>query len=265
MTSESRTAPQWGEQARDHFLTRLAGQVGLERHDLARAGTTVVGTDDRAGSAGVACYRADRHLLLWGDPAIVDRLAPLGHDDTVRSDDELAAHLHRAGFEGGGTATMHLLAGPPPAARQTDGTYRGHQLHVDRADDLALIRSLVERCDPEDVEEAELDDLDNLTDTNISVLTPDRPDGLPVAYASAASWIWDHHYGDISVLVDPEHRRRGLGQWVTALTVADIVAEGRAPLYRHDDGNAGSRAVAEAVGFRPATWLSYHRLADAPT
>jgi RimJ/RimL family protein N-acetyltransferase len=259
-----RSAPLWGGGASERFLAGLATQVGLDRADIGRPGTTVVSTGSRSGSSAVACYRADRRLLLWCDPAVTGRLAGLARDDRSLDEADLIEQLARIGFDHAGGAVMYLLAEPPMPAPVGDPSYRRHHLHAERPHDLALIRSLVDRCDPADVEEADLDDLDNLTDTSIHVLTPERPDGEPVAYASAAPWDWDSHFGDIAVLVDPEHRRRGLGARVTALTVNDLVASGRAPLYRHDVANAGSRAVAGALGFRPVASLSYHQLPAPP-
>ena len=66
-------------------------------------------------------------------------------------------------------------------------------------------------------------------------------------------------------LAAPEARRvpaaaRRTAQQVVAATTAQLLREGRMPLYRHQHSNVGSAAVGRAVGFEPALTLSFHRL-----
>jgi RimJ/RimL family protein N-acetyltransferase len=56
---------------------------------------------------------------------------------------------------------------------------------------------------------------------------------------------------DIGVLTHPAFRRRGLGRAVVAAICRWCGTRAVLPLYRCDAENAGSRGVAQAVGFRP--------------
>lgn len=51
------------------------------------------------------------------------------------------------------------------------------------------------------------------------------------------------------VYVEPEWRRQGLGRDVVASATRGILARGRQPVYMHSADNAGSRRVAESVGY----------------
>jgi RimJ/RimL family protein N-acetyltransferase len=250
-------------EVRSRFLDGLAAAAGVDRASLARPRTTVVGRDDRAGSGALACYRADRHLVLWGDPAVVDRVAHLDDPTTTPAAAPLRARLASAGFELVAEVVSNVLAGQPIPPVELTGPYRHHWLAVERPDHVDAVRAFVARCDPADVEAAALDELDDgYDDEAINVCSPlDVEDLHPVAYASASRWTWDPDFGDIGVLVEPDHRGRGLGRFVAAHTVERLFSVGRLPLYRHEVSNHGSRAIAAGLGFEPVVTLAYFVLA----
>jgi len=242
------------------FLDGLAAAAGVDRARLDAAGTTVVGRDDRAGSAALACYRTASHLLVWGDPAVVDRAAGLASDVTV-SPAELDRRLEAAGFAFRTAVRCAVLGGPPTPPAPVPSGYDHRWLPGDDPATVPVIRSFTERCDPDDVEAAGLDELDDFTEDAINVVTVSSAGDPPspvVAYASGAPWGWDPAFADIGVLVDRGHRRRGLARLVVAHTVERLLGDGRLPLYRHEIDNAGSSATAVATGFRPVAELAYH-------
>jgi RimJ/RimL family protein N-acetyltransferase len=263
-----------GETVAGRFRDGLAAAAGVAPAALRRPGTTVVGREDRAGSGALACYRVDHHLLVWADPGAVDRVAAAGlTDDRATPDPEDLERLVRpAGFHRVASVVTNLLDGPPRSPgdlAQCGPGYRHRWLSGDGPGVLDAVRRFTGRCDPADIEAADLDELDELDeldglpeDAINVVLAPAGPadgaDPLPVvAYASASRWDWDPVLADIGVLVQADHRRRGLARFVVANTVARLLADGRIPLYRHERSNLGSRAVASGIGFRPVASLDY--------
>ena len=250
-----------GVQNGRRFLDGLAEAAAIERDLLDRAGTTVIGRADRAGSNSLACYRAGAHLLVWGDPAVVDRVSDLSGPGTLEAV-ELAERAVRAGFDAVATVMSHVL--PDDASVVPGGVgadYVQTWLEADDAATVPAVRAFTERCDPSEVEDADLEDLDDYAEAAINVVVPDpAPADDPlhiVAYASASVWFWDPALADIGVLVHRDHRRRGLARVVVAHTTRRLLDEGRIPLYRHEAKNVGSQSTAASVGFRPVARLDY--------
>lgn len=257
------------------FLDGLASATELDRGLLDGPGTTVIGRDDRADSKALACYHSGQHLVIWGDPAVIDRAAALAGPTTL-SEQALAESVGQAGFGLHASLINHMLDGPPVPPADLLAGYLHRWLDGDDPTTLAAVTAFTERCDADDVDAAGLDELDEFDEDAINVLTPapapapapgsdPGPSGLMdtvVAYASASKWEWDPEMADIGVLVDAGHRRKGLAHLVVAHTVQRLIADGRVPFYRHMESNTGSTAVAASIGFRPVARLNYFVLAE---
>lgn len=250
------------------FLDGLASAAELDRSSLNSPGVTVVGREDRAGSSALACYWTGEHLVAWGDPAIIDRVNDAGIETSPAPQDPagFGQRLAAAKFEHKATVITNLLAGPPspptpPAELAGSGNSYDHRwLAGDDPATLEAVRAFADRCDPDDVEAADLDELDDFAEQAINVVAIPGQDPLHiVAYASACEWGsgWDAEMADIGVLVHGDHRKAGLARFVVANTVAQLLDDGRVPLYRHESSNQGSAAVAAGVGFRPVSILDY--------
>lgn len=252
---------------RSRFLDGLARNAGIDRQSLGRPGTTVVGGETRAGSGALACYRAGRHLVIWCDPEVVDRVADLADPDATLDAATLSERVADAGFQPFASIVTSLLAGPPPLPVEPGGPYRHHWLSAERPDHVDAVQAFAARCDADDVEAAGLDEIDDgYAEAAINVLTPLDVDGVsPVAYASASDWVWDEDFADIGVLVHGDHRGRGLGRFVVASTVQRLLADHRIPQYRHAADNHGSRAIARGLGFEPVVTLDYFVRAPEPS
>lgn len=238
------------------FLSGLAKASGLPSNRLDEAGTSLMANEDRTGSGIMLCYRAGKHGLLWGDSELLAELKDLENRHTTIDRETATARLTALGAPLIAEADMRILKEPPaPPAPIPDG-YIQRWLQADRPDDVDLVRAFADRSDPEDVEDAALDELDDFQEEAINVLTPDGSEEL-VAYASAAPWDWDGDYADIGVLVDPAHRLAKLGTIVVGHTTWALHEQGRLPLYRHSRDNTGSRRIAERNGFRTVTSLLY--------
>lgn len=244
---------------REAFLGGLADQLGRDITLFDTVGTSVIGRDGRAGTGSATCYWVGRHAVVWCDPALEESLASLT-SDTVATTDEVEGVMTSLGLTPLGAAIMHGLGAPVADPGPAPSPYEGRSLTIA---DVDLVRAFTSRCDPSDVEDVLLDDLDDFDEAGIRVAVDPTlgPDHI-VAYASAMDWGWNATFADIAVLVHRDHRRRGLARWVVHATTAALLAEGRIPLYRHDVDNLGSAAVARSIGFRPLVTLAGYRRAD---
>ncbi len=246
---------------RQRFLTGLADQSGLDHELLDRPGTSIRGNEPRRGTGIVVWYEAGRQSLIWCDPELIERFADLAHEERYTDLATVTERTASIGLEAVASAHRRVQPTPAPEPPSIDAVYRQHWLDADNLEHYELVKAFADRSDPDDVEEAaleELDGLDTFQEVAINVLTV--ADGDParlVAYASAADWEWDPAFGDIGVLVDPDHRGRSLGTQVVAHTVAKLQADGRLPLYRHGLHNQGSQRIAELNGFEVATTLAF--------
>lgn len=247
-------------QHEQRFLDGLAATAGVDSALLDHAGTTVIGRDDRAGSGSLACYRAGEHLLVWADPAVVDRVTDLSGPDPL-TPEVLAARVRATGFEPMATVYSNLLDGESADPGPLPAGYRQRWLRDDDPETVPAVARFTSRCDPNEVEDADLEDLDDFSEAAITVVVPDpAPPDEPlhiVAYASGAPWTWDPGLADIGVLVHAARRRQGLARFVVAHTTRRLLEAGRAPLYRHEAKNLGSQATAAAIGFRRVARLDY--------
>lgn len=239
----------------DQFCRALMSTVDLPMELLDSPATIVVGRPDRADSGMALCYRAGQAAIIWTDPAVADRFGPLAAENTAVSAGTFAAHASELGMIHLADVAMRVLVADAGAEAVAPGPqpepYEHRRLTTD---DVDLVRALTDACSPEEVEAAALDDLDDLDEAAMNVLMADGVDA-PVAYASASAFDWDDGIADIGVLVHPEHRRRGLGRWVVARATADLLADGRLPLYRHELTNLGSSALSAGLGFKMVAWL----------
>lgn len=244
------------------FLRGFAAQVDVDPSLLNEPGVSLAPRPDRAESNSVAVYEVANRIVLWCDPAIADTLASLvATVDTVDMTTWQAA-LGAAQFELAGSGRMRVaptVDWPLPDASQP---YVDVHLDAETAGTVDLVKGLTDQCDPEEVEDAALDELDDFAEVAINVVTAGDDPSL-VAYASAELWDWDDTFADIGVLVHPDHRNRGLGVRVAGRTTRELLDSGRFPLYRHRAENAGSSRVAERLGFQTVADLAVFTLGDS--
>lgn len=231
--------------AERRFRRALAAAAGLPAERFERPGTVVVPTPARSGSGVAAAYRVGELTLVWCDPAVEGRVAGLADPRWSFPVERLEgwAAGQQAEFVGG--AWSHLvdramLASPaiPPGA--------GLRL-LDRTDptDRAHLAGLLDACDPDDVEVAEvaMDDLDHL------IVGAFGGDGPLAGMASERPWEHDRRFGDIAVLVHPGHRGAGIGRAVVARLCREDFRRHRLPLYRCNWDRTASRRLALSLGF----------------
>jgi RimJ/RimL family protein N-acetyltransferase len=72
--------------------------------------------------------------------------------------------------------------------------------------------------------------------------------GRVVSYAGTN---WESPYfGEIGVVTEKAHRRRGLGKAVVSACTEALLSQGIAPLYMTSDDNLPSRRLCQALGYR---------------
>lgn len=250
------------EDSEQLLLRGLAAQLDLPVELLHTPGTNVLGRQDRADTGMAVCYWAGARTLVWVDPVLEERFAELASETEGVTPAQFSATAAEAGLGHFADARLRVL--PPEAATavQRPGVPAGYRHERLTNADVDRVRALTVQCSEEDVEEAALDELDEFDEQAINVLLPAdaEPGAAPIAYASACSWDWDldptDGFGDIGVLVHPDHRKLGLGLWAVLHTCADLIDDGVRPLYRHLATNAASAALASHLGFEVATDLT---------
>jgi GNAT superfamily N-acetyltransferase len=259
--------------ARRQFLAGMASQVGLPPEILAVPGVSVASTAERADTGIAACYRVDERLVIWTDPAVLDRVRQLDSNGrgVVPDAQALGAALEALGLVWQWDIEILLLGAPTVSAEASSPplVVRGLD-ELDPARDR-VVRDFVASCDPVDAEQAGLEYLGDaeaeLAEQAVSIVVDTSPDGPTagqvVALASAIDWAWDPAFADIAVVVHPSWRQRGVARLAVAATTRELREQGRLPLYRHDQSNIASAKVAAAVGFVGVASASGFRLADS--
>lgn len=226
------------------FIGAVADSMGLG-DAVHRPGTTVVASDDRAGSSMVVAYSISKHTVLWCDPEIAEDLAELADPSVSKSQDEIKSWAERAGWEVVSFARMQLLraSGVAPATAK-DFVLRA--LDQERVEDVALVDAFKGTLSDEDRDEADLDE-DRL-DEHMLALIDER--GI-VAFASQQPFFYADGFGDIAIATRPDARGRGLGRIAVAALCDEIEARLLFPLYRCDEANPGSVKLSASLGFLP--------------
>ena len=232
---------------------------GLDPAIAAQPGVTVVPEASRAGSRIASGYVYGSHFAIFADSDVASSLAEFDpgsfEADSAEPLDRFAAFVTDAGAEILGQGAMRVLQGESPSP--VDGV-AVVDATIDA--DVARIQALVDACTEEEVDDAaiEMDELDP-----VIRCVEAEPGGQLIGYASAFP---DEDFGgrwDIGVLTHPDHRRKGLGARSVQRLVADLVADGQVPIYRHDLDNAGSAALSTALGFVVATRLLAARFPES--
>jgi GNAT superfamily N-acetyltransferase len=221
------------------------GRFGLEPADWERSWTHVFGDEVFAGTPEIYLTRFGKMTVARLDPAKrewVDWPAELG--STALDVDALIARAAEGhGIKRAG-AGLSLYLDPDefrPAAAVAELELR----RLDGKAEWPLVKSLLEGCSEEEVDDAEIyeDDPD-------AVVFGGFAGERLVCYAGFR--YWEEKFADIGILTHPEFRRRGVGKWLVSALCEWCLENGVIPMYRVDPENSGSRRIAEALGF--ALW-----------
>jgi GNAT superfamily N-acetyltransferase len=253
------------------YLAALRESAELLLGEPVRPGTMVVVDRDRAGTGTATCYPTPGASIVWCDADVAERLSSVASSSPL-SAAEFVAAAERLGAQLVGYGHNRVLdAAPRRPDADADELVVRHvtgDKAIDKAIDeaiggnvgaiepigeevISMLAALIADCDPDDVDEADLD-LDQL-DPAITLLV--ASDGTIAAYASGRPHELDPLLDDVAVLTHPEWRGRRLG----ALAVYEFVrrrqSEGRRLLYRCNVDNVASNRVAETLGFTLSTTI----------
>lgn len=220
------------------------------------AGTSVVGDVDRSGSSTAVAYPLGPHTVVFCDPSIESRLSDLNGERALTVD-EYADRASLLGGEVVGRGNNRVLNGPIAISA---GDLSALVLDPEASRDLRRLETFIAACDPDDLDEAELD-LAEL-DRHIVVLVDG--DGAIAAYASGRVWTMGERFDDIGVIVRPARRRAGLGARVVAAYVEHRRGSGARFLYRNDVDNVASGRLAASLGFELVHTIAAVRF-ESPT
>lgn len=105
------------------------------------------------------------------------------------------------------------------------------------------LQEFLEGCTEEDIEDAliELDDPDEEIRLVYNM-------GKPVGYAGYRRW--GVNMGDVGILIQKEHRRKGLGLAAVAAATRACLHNKCLPFYRTSSENTGSESIARKLGYQ---------------
>lgn len=237
------------------FQRALLARHGLDPDRRTERGVSVVADPQRAGERTVSAYAVGDHVVVFSDEAVTDRVAAFeAPAPGVSLLDAFFSFGRAIGAEVLGSAVMKVHAG-----RSVDVDEAGDVAAIDRDRDVDVerLRELLDACSDDEIDEADID-IDKLDP--IIRCAETQPGGALTAYSSAYSWDAMGGMWDIGVLTHPDHRGRGLGLRCVQRLVADLVADGQEPLYRHDHSNIASGRLSDRAGFVAATELAAIRV-----
>ncbi len=244
---------------RRRFVSSMVTAMGSSPEVLERLGTTVVADPNRSPDT-VACYQIGHHTIIPCGSAVSSVAELRAAVEQLATGEQALDHAafrswateHGASIVG--QAVMKTRSAPMGRPATLPG--QRHVFDWNEPDDLDRISAFVGTCDPDDLDEAELD-LDQLDGLAVGLLDQR---GTPAAYASSRPFEEDPSFGDIGVIVRPGQRNGGWGGAVVQTLIETVLLPlGIEPLYRCDTGNSASDRLSAGLGFTPALSLTVVR------
>ena len=235
----------------DRYVGGLAKQFGVAAERFSEPGVLVVPSPDRQGQRLVSHYHVDRHSVFWIDPDLERLFASWRPGSGPVSFGEFGEWARSTGATLIGRGVEHLLGplyetlGRAPELVVLDGS-------ADAG--IATVRTLLEDCSEDDLDEAEFE-IDALDPFLVGWVE----DGRLLALAGGRHEPARPGCMDIGVLVHAGARASGRGRAVVAATVEEILTAGQVPLYRCGTENTGSSRLCRSIGFETVLELEAYR------
>ncbi len=228
------------------FHTALAHAMGLDLGRFDTAATIVLSEPDRVGSGYVAVCRIRQLTCVRADPALALGVEELTDPHSSLSFDDAREWAKRSGWVVVDGADHHLVTASDLAPRVPP--QRASVVFLDRDDpvDHRRIAELIEACDADDLDEAEIDieDLDPI----IVALLDDQ--GRLGSFVSGRRWTQDERFDDIGVITRDDLRGKGWGSANVAAFSRRCFELDRLPLYRCNWSRTASKALVTGLGFK---------------
>ncbi|MBB6478955.1 GNAT family N-acetyltransferase [Spirochaeta isovalerica] len=118
--------------------------------------------------------------------------------------------------------------------------------------DHSLLQQFLNGCTEDDIDDA-LIDLDD-PDEEIRLV---MYKGKPIGYGGYRRW--GKEMGDVGILIQPDHRKKGLGRAAVAAATEACLKNDCLPFYRTSSDNTGSETIARSLGYQ-FEWMTteYH-------
>lgn len=241
------------------FLNDLAASWQIDPEISETRGRTIVARDDRRDTNIASGYAFGEHLVVLCDPTHAEALEAM-LPDTARTVEEWRTAANQHDLELVGSARLLLiddqrLDSEPDTTPALPSDYELVSLDPAAPKNRPELERLVESLGPEAADDAEIE-LDDPDHHAVVV----RIGGEAIAYAGAKPWDDMVGWGDIGIAVCAEHRRAGVGVAAVRALVGELHRARIEPLYRHNDDNTASAALADSVGFVAVSHLSAYRL-----
>ncbi|MCB0992193.1 MAG: GNAT family N-acetyltransferase [Acidimicrobiales bacterium] len=243
---------------RQLFLQALAESWRIDPELSQSKGRTIVACEDRRDTNIASGYAFGEHLVVLCDPIHAEALE-LILPDTACTVEQWRAAAQRRELELVGSARLLLIDDQrldcaPDTTPALSSGYEFASLDAAAPENRSELERLVESLGPEAADDAEIE-LDDPDHHAVVV----RFGGEPIAYAGAKPWGDMVGWGDIGIAVCAEHRRAGVGAAAVRTLVGELRDSRIEPLYRHNDDNTASAALADSVGFAAVSHLSAYR------
>ncbi len=242
---------------RGRYFTGLADAFGVHADRFWSDGVLVVPAIDRLGERRVTLYHVGALAVIWTDPDLADELSAWHRRSTTPTFEEFRAWAIDAGANMLGHGLEHLLT---DSYRPVPWSPELTVLDGRSAAGVELVRTLLDECSDEDLDEAEFE-IDALDPYLVGWVDA----GRLLALAGGRPEPVRPDCMDIGVLVHPDERRHGHGAAVVAATAAEVIAAGHLPLYRCASTNVGSSRLCRSVGFELVLELEAFDWGSGPT
>ncbi len=221
-------------------------RLGCSLRVLAQPGTTLQPTERNAKDRALAVtlWHAGAHTVIQAPPAlrglIRGILATISPQTSIEAED-LAGAWARFGHSALLNHEITRIHYMRPETFQPVDPPAGFRIRTLKRDDRFALKALLDACEPEAVDEAEVSVDDTVGMACIH-------EGSIVATATG---FWFLSFMDIGVITHPAFRRQGLGAAVVTSLAMWCQVRGIVAQYRYDARNTGSRRLAERLNFEP--------------
>jgi hypothetical protein len=225
----------------EQYFAGLARRFGVAVEAFAEPGVLVIPSASRSGERTASHHHVGQRSVIWIDPGLEPLLSRLRSDATALTFEQFRDWAASNGAAHLGHGLEHLLA---DTYRSTPWAESLAVIDGHSATGTALVRTLLDDCSEDDLDEAEFD-LDALDPYLVGWVEQ----GRLLALAGGRPEPVRPGCMDIGVLVHADARRSRKGRAVVAAAADEVLAAGQVPLYRCNDENIGSRRLCRSVGF----------------
>ena len=213
-------------------------KLDLSNYDT--AGTSIVEDETRAVNGWIRVWTIGERVYVSVNPAEAhlfrDLLIDKPSDFRLMVDDVKAAYPDKVADES--RETYYVMDNTKFTPFATPAPYTSRQLMLD---DQQAFDAFLARCSEDDKEAGDVS-----IDPEIGIAYGVLDGEKIIAVASTYEY---YGFIDIGILTDSGYRKQGLGKAAVSALCEHFMASNDVLLYRHEDGNYGSRGIARGLNF----------------